>query len=49
MAANVRPTAKPLPFNVWTNSGLEAASRLNLIFARRAWKSVQLEQELISL
>ena len=27
-----------------TNSGLEAASRLNLIFARRAWKSVQLEQ-----
>lgn len=39
----------PLPFKVCANSGLEAASRLKRMLARRAWKSVQFEQELISL
>ena len=33
----------------YANSGLEAASRLKRMLARRAWKSVQFEQELISL
>ena len=49
MAANVRPQLNHYHLMCGLIPGLEAASRLNRIFARRAWKSVQLEQELISL
>ena len=38
----VRPTARPEPFSVWTNSGLALGSRRKRMFARRAWKSPQL-------
>ena len=43
-----RPTARPEPFNVWTNSGFPPPAGRNRAFIRRAWKSPQTEQELIS-
>ncbi len=48
IAIIVRGSASPDPFSVCTNSGFPPGSRRNRMFARRAWKSVQLLTELTS-
>ena len=45
---SVRPTARPEPFSVWTNSALPVPAARNLMFARRAWKASVLLQDEIS-
>ena len=46
-ATSVRPTARPEPFSVWTNSFLPCAL-LKRVCMRRAWNASQFETELIS-
>src|SRR5258705_72801 len=48
IATRGRPTARPGPLSVWTNSGFAFGVGLYRILARRAWKSSKLEQEEIS-
>jgi hypothetical protein len=47
-AIMVRGSANPEPFSVCGCSGRAPGSRRKRMFARRAWKSVQLLTELIS-
>ncbi|CSC82763.1 Uncharacterised protein [Vibrio cholerae] len=44
----VRPTARPEPFSVCTNSGFFSPLRRKRACIRRAWKSHMFEQEEIS-
>src|SRR5438270_1642005 len=48
MATTVRPTASPLPFNVCAKRGFSCGPGRKRICARRAWKSENVEHELIS-
>ena len=48
MEMTTRGNANPEPLSVWTKVGLLPSSGLYLRPARRAWKSVQFEQELTS-
>src|SRR6185437_7937106 len=47
-AIRQRPTARPEPLSVCTNSGLPVAGLRQRACMRRAWKSVQLEHDEIS-
>ena len=47
-ATRQRPTARPDPFRVCTYSFFLEPAGANRMFARRPWKSSQLEQEEIS-
>ena len=45
---SVRPTARPEPFSVCTNSALPRPAGRNLMLARRAWNASVLLQDEIS-
>ena len=45
---SVRPTARPEPFSVCTNSALPVPPARYLMFARRAWNDSVLLQDEIS-